>query len=310
MKKKELLAVAAVLETANNVLLSGEHKDSQGLAEMFVQCQDAAIQIGTSLEAMGEQYAAIVNLLEDYCENIYRMSISLTDEKTCRSLAEKVSRQLTELQNKIQYEVPEDKKEVVFLPYKASMWDSLESVWKAADADKDCNTYVIPIPYYDKNPDGSFGQMHYEGDRYPDYVPITSYKEYNFEKNRPDVIFIHNPYDNCNRVTSVPPAFYSKKLTNYTETLVYIPYFLLDEIRPDDDEEIERMRHFCTMPGVMNADKVVVQSENMKQVYIKVLMDVIDDHSEAAKKYLNSKILGLGSPKIDKVLEARKEDYV
>ena len=33
------------------------------------------------------------------------------------------------------------KREIVFLPYKASMWDSLESVWKAADEDKDnCQT--------------------------------------------------------------------------------------------------------------------------------------------------------------------------
>lgn len=182
MKKKELLAIVATMEKANDVLLGRGHKDLQGLAEMLVQCQDVAIQIGTSLEAIGEQYAAIVKLLEDYCENIYRMSISLTDEKACRRLAEKVRRQLTELQNKIRYEMPEDRKEVVFLPYKASMWDSLESVWKAAAADIDCNAYVIPIPYYDKNPDGSFGQMHYEGDQYPDYVPITSYKEYNFEK--------------------------------------------------------------------------------------------------------------------------------
>ena len=42
--------------------------------------------------------------------------------------------------------------EAIFLPYKASMWDSLESVWKAADADPECDAYVIPIPYYDKNP--------------------------------------------------------------------------------------------------------------------------------------------------------------
>ena len=35
------------------------------------------------------------------------------------------------------------RKEVVFLPYKASMWDSLESVWKAAEEDPDCVAYVF-----------------------------------------------------------------------------------------------------------------------------------------------------------------------
>lgn len=37
------------------------------------------------------------------------------------------------------------KKEMVFLPYKVSMWDSLESVWRAAYEDKDnCLAYVVP----------------------------------------------------------------------------------------------------------------------------------------------------------------------
>ena len=78
------------------------------------------------------------------------------------------------------------------------MWDSLESVWKAADADPECEAYVIPIPYYDKNPDGTFRDFHYEGDLYPDYVPVTDYKNYDFESHRPDAIFIHNPYDEAN----------------------------------------------------------------------------------------------------------------
>lgn len=54
------------------------------------------------------------------------------------------------------------RRSVVFLPYKASAWDSLESVWRAAEANSDCDAYVIPIPYYYKNSDGSFGEMRYE----------------------------------------------------------------------------------------------------------------------------------------------------
>ena len=36
---------------------------------------------------------------------------------------------------------------VVFMPYKASMWDSLESVWMAADKDERCEALVVPITY-------------------------------------------------------------------------------------------------------------------------------------------------------------------
>ena len=150
--------------------------------------------------------------------------------------------------------------------------------------------------------------MHYEADQYPDYVPITRYDEYDFEKRKPDMIYIHNPYDNLNLVTSVHPFFYSDNLKKFTDKLIYIPYFVLGDIKPDEDESIEGMKHFCTVPAIYNADKVVVQSENMRQVYIKVLMDAANDHSEKARKYLENKILGLGSPKFDKVADTRRED--
>ena len=42
----------------------------------------------------------------------------------------------------------ENKWRAVFLPYKASMWTSLESIWKAANRDPNCDNYVVPIPYY------------------------------------------------------------------------------------------------------------------------------------------------------------------
>lgn len=130
------------------------------------------------------------------------------------------------------------------------MWDSLESVWKAADEDENCDAYVIPIPYYDKNPDGSFREMHYEADQYPAYVPITRYDTYDFEKHRPDMIYIHNLYDKYNLVTSVHPFFYSDNLKKYTEKLIYIPYFVLGEIKSDEEEKIENMKHFCPFRAV------------------------------------------------------------
>ncbi|MBR4026829.1 MAG: CDP-glycerol glycerophosphotransferase family protein [Lachnospiraceae bacterium] len=199
----------------------------------------------------------------------------------------------------------ERKREVVFLPYKASMWDSLESVWKATEEDPDCNAYVIPIPYYEKNPDGSFKEMQYEGELYPAYVPITHYETYDFEERKPDMIFIHNPYDEYNLVTSVHPFFYSKHLKQFTENLIYIPYFIRDEISIEDTEEVERMAHFCTVPAVFHADKVIVQSEEMKQIYIKVLMEQTNRKNQ---QYWEQKILGLGSPKIDKLRNTRVED--
>lgn len=311
-RKKDMLQTVDMLLKANDAVARTAASNPQGAAEALMQCQEAAIVLGTHLEEMNGQYASLVQILEDYCENIYQINENLTDENLSRKVSKKIQKQLTKLYNGIKYDMPEDRKEVVFLPYKASMWDSLESVWEAADADENTDAYVIPIPYFDKNPDGSFKEEHYEGDLYPKNVPITRYDTYDLEARRPDVIYIHNPYDECNHVTSVHPYFYSKNLRKFTDKLVYIPYFVLPEIEPDDQEAVDNMKHFCFMPGTIYADQVIVQSEKMRTIYI-------DEYRKAAKEmnllyehvdrsFLEKKFLGLGSPKLDKVSNTKKEN--
>lgn len=280
---------------------------SEALA-LIEQCQQGAIQMGELIEKTESGECAAIPLLEQYCELLYQTHEDIAQNKKeikNHTRALKPLRQaLIRIENSTKHDI-KVRTEAVFLPYKASMWDSLESIWKAADEDKDCDAFVIPIPYYDKNPDGSFKEMHYEAEQYPEYVPVIDYKTYDFEKRRPDMIFIHNPYDECNYVTSVPPFFFSKNLKQYTEHLVYIPCFIFGEIRPDNEKAVEAMRHFCTVPGVIHADRVVVQSEDMRQIYINVLTEEL---GKDTKNYWEDKISGIGSPKIDKVLGTKKEE--
>ena len=310
MQKQEVLGLIDSLHQAHEEIKGALAQNNPSLAQnMLAECQEFAISLGESIETLEGEGHATVSCVEEYCEALFHIHGELTDGHVNENnIYKRLKKQLVKVENSAKNDI-RVRKEVVFFPYKASMWDSLESVWKAADEDPDCDAYVVPIPYYDKRPDGSFGKMHYEGDEYPKNVPITSYKMYDFEKRKPDMIYIHNPYDNINLVTSVPTRFFSDNLKKYTDKLVYIPYFILSEIKPDEDERIEGMKHFCTTPGVFNADKVVVQSEDMKRVYMKVLMEATNDHSEAARKYWDNKILGLGSPKIDKVLSTKKEDF-
>lgn len=274
--------------------------------DLLEQCQQGAISLGELIEVReGEQFVTIP-LLEAYCEVVYQIHEELGTSASINgnNAYKKLRKALIQISNSVRNDI-RIRREVVFLPYKASMWDSLESVWKAADEDPDCDAYVIPIPYYDKNPDGSFRERHYEGDQYPQYVPITRCEDYDFAKHRPDMIFIHNPYDECNHVTSVDPFFYSDKLKEYTDKLVYIPYFILAEPNLGNEDALENMAHFCTLPGVINADQVIVQSENMREAYIRILSKAC---GEDTREYWTKKILGIGSPKVDKVLNTRKED--
>ena len=136
------------------------------------------------------------------------------------------------------------KKEMVFLPYKASMWDSLESVWRAAYEDKDnCLSYVIPIPYCDRNPDGTAKEWHCERDLFPKDVPTLDWQEVDLKAMHPDVIFFHYPYDNCNSATSVDSAYYSFNLREHTDLLVYVPYFVVGRRWPEQHVDLSAYRY-------------------------------------------------------------------
>ena len=285
-----------------------DQKDTVQAMELLGQCQQEAISFGELLEKTEGEACPTIGYIEQYCEETYQLYVKLRENEPVnnKQTHKLFRRQLIQVENSVKNDILQEL-EIVFLPYNASMWDSLESVWKAADEDPCCNVYVIPIPYYDRNKDGSLNKEHWEGNLFPDYVPVTRHEDYDFAERRPDVIFIHNPYDNFNYVTSVHPFFYSKNLKRFTDNLVYIPYFILDEISPDDRQEIEKMKHFCTAPGVINADKVVVQSEDLRQIYI----DVVTKAAGAdTRGYWTKKISGLGSPKADKVLNSKKEDLI
>jgi len=293
-KKKELLDSIHLLNEANRSVRNAGKNKLPLMADTLVKCQETAIQIGNFLETKGETGGKVVHQLESYCENIYQQSMCLDDEIRCRKLAKKIQTQLSQITNEIRYGLPDDRKEIVFLPYKASMWDCLESVWMAACEDRSCDVYVVPIPYFEKNPDGSFGQMHYEGDEYPEYVPITNWREYKIEEHRPDMVYIHNPYDNQNLVTSVHPAFYSIELKKYTDMLVYIPYFI------GIGNKVEE--HFCILPGVLYSDKIILESEEVKQIYLEQFRKFEQEYNCKGRFCdLDKKILCLGSPKLDRV---------
>lgn len=307
--RNQILSMVNLLDKANRSLkvsLNENQINEEKIQQLLIDCQEAAITIGSELEMLYGEETESVHKLEDYCESLYQMTRVLNNSVKRRTILQDLIGQIKQVRKLLNDQIP-DRLEVVFLPYNASMWDSLESVWMEANADENCDTYVVPIPYYDRNPDGTFSKFHYEGDEFPNYVPITHYENYDIQKRWPDVVIIHNPYDQYNYVTSVDPRFYSIELKKRTDMLVYIPYFILAEINPNDQWAVERMAHFCTVSGVFNADRVIVQSENMRQIYINVLTK---ECGEETRTHWENTILGTGSPKLNKLQNTKKEELM
>lgn len=248
--------------------------------DLLVQCQEGAVQLGELIEKTEGEDCTVIPILENYCELIYHIheELSAGVEINPNKIHKRLHRQLIQIKNRIRNDI-KVRYEMVFLPYKASMWDSLESVWQAADADPDCDAYVVPIPYYDKNPDGSLGAYHYEGNSLPSNVPVVHYDTYSFENRKPDAIYIHNPYDYANHVTTIEPRFYSEELKKYTECLVYIPYYATSGGMAEGQMQ-------C--PAYYHADYIIIQAEKYRQFF---------DPALPAEK-----LVPLGSPKFDRVI--------
>lgn len=304
--KKQMLKLLALLEEAHKVIAEKIEKGDRADAAAYLEeCQNTAIIIGTKIDEVEGTNTVSVAKLENYCDLVYTIYEQILggDFLKPSEIHNKLDESYQNAAHKMEQELSEIT-EIVFLPYKASMWDSLESAWEKANADPSVEAKVIPIPYYDKNQDGSFGKMHYEGREFPSYVPVIRYDSYDFRKNHPDEIYIHNPYDNYNVVTSVHPFFYSKNLKKYTDKLVYIPYFVLKEVDLENKNKIMAKSHYAQLPAVIYADEIIVQSENMRQFYIECMVMLA---GETARKTFEQKIKGTGSPKIEKIRRMNDE---
>ena len=255
-----------------------ERKHMELARDMLAQCQEGAIQLGNLVEATEGEDCIAISLLESYCELVYEIYGELEETGNGGKVYKKLRAALLRIENSIRNDV-KVRLEIAFFPYKASMWDSLESVWRAAEADPDCDAYVVPIPYYDRNGDGTLGTYHYEGNDFPSDVPVVYFENYRLEDRKPDIVYIHNPYDQGNNVTTVDPRFYSGEIKKHVEKLVYIPYYTTTGGMAESQAR-------CY--GYYNADYIVIQAEKYRKFFAPELPD--------------DKFLAFGSPKFDRVI--------
>lgn len=278
--KKQLMDLLDSMKQLHNSLTI--LNDKEQTIQMLADCQDAAIAIGETLERDSLDHVIIISLLEDYCEEAFYLShvqeeILFTDKlSVLNGLIEKIGTLLADISSFYH---------VIFMPYKASMWDSLESIWQACKDDKRCECYVIPIPYYEFDSKANRWIYHYDGNHFPETVPIIHYQDYSIQQNCPDIAYIHNPYDDLNFVTRVEPKFYSNELKKYVNKLVYVPYYITSGFIALEHLALSVYQHM---------DYMVVQSEYAKSF------------CEGMPYY--DKILPLGSPKLDGVIRLCQEE--
>ncbi|MCD7708364.1 MAG: CDP-glycerol glycerophosphotransferase family protein [Clostridiales bacterium] len=259
---------------------SGAQCDPADAEGTVADCQAAAIAIGTTIEERVPEPGDAVSILENYCEKLYAFS---QGEKTGQAIDE-LDALLGDAKDRIEefgvgYQV-------VFMPYKAQMWDSLESIWRAAKADPRCECLLVPIPYYEYEEVGNIqrGTLCCDRDLFDEEFDALDYRGYHIEQEKPDAVYVHNPFDEYNRVTGVLPEYYSRNLKKHTKLLVYSPYYVNGG---------QVTAHYIDLPSNDSFDYIIAQSEFSKTFY------------EGRRCY--GKVLPFGSPKIDNVIRMSKD---
>lgn len=321
--KKQIMEILDTLSRAQDYAARLLIEDGGRGAEatgLLIQCQEGAQKIGETIEQSEGEGTRAVACLERYCEVLYQMSLEMAEQAqyspdgwtgqgqraphsrqesrttvqleteaagiaAVEDLAVQLDALLGQIRQEVEEVLPTDKIKICFLPYKASMWDCMESVWEAAAADGECEARVVPIPYYERDDQGKITRECYDGDLFPSYVPVTPYRSYDLSKERPDILYIHNPYDGGNTVTTVHPDYFSSNLKKYTDQLVYIPYYFLGS-GPLPDCHL-------ALPAYEHVDRIIVQDEEK----VDALADFVP----------REKILAIGSPKVDRILKLDRQ---
>ena len=188
----------------------------------------------------------------------------------------------------------------------------MRMAYEMETATPDTDVYVMPLPYYYKEYDGSFkDEMHIDTEEFiKANIPVTDYSRFDLSLLCPEKIYINSAYDEYNMAVSVDTRFYARNVKKYTEKLIYIPYFKLMEFDRANYPCWYNMQYYCTVPGVVMADKVYVQSENTRKAYIDKLNEWVGDekytdiweqkidvYNESCEKHSEDELRDAGSKK-------------
>lgn len=246
--------------------------ESREAGEMLSQMQQLVIDMGSLIENIKGEGTETVTSLEQLCEVIYQMSIGTSGMD--------VKEYIDESKKTFEREIL-CRKEVVFIVHKSEEWKYVQWYFNNTKNIEKMDVYIVAVPYYYKKYDGTCYDAKYELKKIKQVIRsfngtdenVVDYEQFDIALHHPDIIVIQNPCDEWNNTITLAKDYYSSTLQKLTDKLVYIQSFKVEEFTEESYREWHNMKYYCTMPGVVRADEVYVQSENMRRLYIEKLSD-------------------------------------
>ncbi|MCD7836714.1 MAG: LicD family protein [Lachnospiraceae bacterium] len=279
----------SLVESISHAL--GEGRADEAL-NLLAECQQLAADFGTLVEKVkGEDNPCsvkVVEALQGLCDAVYSLYQEVSgggDDRQTRGMLEMVKSSAAAVALAVQTQITA-KKMSVFVTLGAEEWKAFQNIYRRR-LSEGADVYVLPIPVLEKDPLGNVSctvgdatkTLHIN--EYPQSVHLSDWSSFNIELLHPDEIYIQNPYDGENPCLTVPDRYYALNLKKHTERLVFVPPFSVEEFQREDTTTIYNMKHYVTAPGVMYADEIFVQSENMRELYIEKLTEFAGEATKA-----------------------------
>ena len=230
------------------------------------------------------EYISIINeagALAEKCFNSGDVESGNVLLEKCKSLAENAETIEKKLNGN-------GRDRVIFFTWKAQYWDSFEPYY-LSEVEAGNEVFVIPMPYIRLTEARRHTGEYLETEGFPSYVELTSFNDFNYSDGRINRMYIQFPYDDANGASLTRPFFNTESLRKYTDELIYIPWFELDEYGTDDVRAMYMMKFFARIPGMVTVDKVYL-SENqawLKDIYV---YDLVDWAGEDTRQIWEEKI--------------------
>ena len=123
-KKRQIENFLKTLEEVHRQIQKAIEWENISMAlRLLKECQENVIELGKIIEQSEKDSAMTIQTLEQYCEKAYQLYEEILSDKLSNS--NKVYKALHSFLIKIENSVRNDietRLEIVFLPYKASMW--------------------------------------------------------------------------------------------------------------------------------------------------------------------------------------------
>lgn len=250
--------------------------DGENLYQMLSGCQEIAISLGNMLEGKFGEGCQPVKFLEEYCELLYMASQQWEEENTDSfySLLDELEQKLKDVGIAVEGESEGAVREVVFLPCRKDWWDTMSPLYEKMVDDDNINVYVVPLPFYDRDPYGGIGSRHDESAEFEHLKGFMAYEAYDIRKKHPDIIVMQIPFDGCSCSLTAPTECYSYELLKSCDELWYVPCFDPDAPQSDADKAIKSIPVLIEQPAVMNADRVILGSEALREFYVNQLVQM------------------------------------